>query len=73
MGKSVRAHTVRFHNRIKKEKLQKLENRRLEAIAARAEENLAKYNMALAGMYPFERILLVGASIGASLGRNKPD
>lgn len=49
MGKSVRAHTVRFHNRIKREKMQKLESRRLEAVTARAAANLAKYNAELAG------------------------
>lgn len=49
MGKSVRAHTVRFHNRIKKEKLQKLEDRRLEAITARAAANLAKHNIGRMG------------------------
>jgi hypothetical protein len=50
MGKSVRAHTIRFHNRIKKEKLQKLELRRAEAISARAAASLAKYNADLTGM-----------------------
>jgi hypothetical protein len=44
MGKSVRSHTVRFHNRIKKEKLEKLEMRRAEAISARAAAALAKFN-----------------------------
>lgn len=49
MGKSVRAHTVRLHKRIKKEKLQKNELRRAETIATRAAEALAKYNAGLEG------------------------
>ena len=49
MGKSVRSHTVRFHNRIKKEKLEKLEMRRAEAISARAAAALAKFNADSAG------------------------
>ena len=49
MGKSVRAHTVRLHKQIKKQKLQKNELRRAEVIATRAAESLAKYNAGLEG------------------------
>lgn len=50
MGKSVRSHSIRNNNRIKKQKLEKLEMRRADAISARAAAALAKYNADLAGM-----------------------
>lgn len=53
MGKSVRAHTVRLHKQIKKQKLQKNELRRAELIASRAAESLAKYNASLEGTLQF--------------------